>query len=176
MKKLLISIAVLTLLVSFNAVSQEKPLKIGFVNVETIITEMPSAKKADEDIRNLGKKYQDTLIQMQTDFQTKLEAYQKQQSMMSAEKKEEEEMSLQAMQQTFLQYREEKFGQQGELALLREQVLEPIRNEVKVAIDVIAKEEKFNIILDAAGPSVWYFEDKYDVTFKVLDRIKRGTE
>lgn len=175
MKKMIFGILLVFVAFSFNATSQDKTLKVGFVNVETILTEMPAAKKADQELQSLGKSYQDTLVQMQTDFQTKLETYQKQQSMMAPEKKQEEEASLQAMQQQILMYREEKFGQQGQLAVLREQYLQPIRDDVKAAVETVAKEEGLNMVFDATGASVWYFEDRFDITFKVLDRIKRGS-
>lgn len=93
---------------------------------------------------------------------------------MTAEAKRKEEESLGALRQRFLQYQEEKLGQTGEIARMREELLAPIRLKVSEAISAVAKEEKLNLVLDKMGGSILYSEDKADVTYKVLDRMKRG--
>jgi outer membrane protein len=175
MKKLLLLTLFVVLTVSFttNVFSQ---LKVGIVDTETIIKEMPEAKEADLKLKELGKSYQDTLMSMQQDLQSKLEQYQKQKGMMPAEKQQEEEMALQALNQHMMQYNEEKFGQMGELAVLRDQYLAPIREKISKAIDKVAKSESINLVFDETSPSLLYAEDKFDITFRVLDEIKRGNE
>jgi outer membrane protein len=111
---------------------------------------------------------------MQKDFEQRIEQYQKQQAMMAADAKKKEEESLQALRMRFLQYQEEKLGAQGEIARMRESLLKPIRDKVQDGINNVAKEEKLTIVLDKTGGLVLYSEDKLDITFKVLDRMKRG--
>lgn len=173
MKKLFLLSSIVLMFVAFSsqAISQ---LKIGIVDTETIIKEMPDAKKADTELKNLGQKYQDTLLSMQNDLQSKVQQYQKQKAMMPAEKQQQEEETLQALQMQMMQYNEEKFGNTGELTVLREQYLEPIRQKIRTAIDNVAKAEKINLVLDKTSPSLLYAEDKFDITFRVLDEIKRG--
>ncbi|MCX6153261.1 MAG: OmpH family outer membrane protein [Candidatus Kapabacteria bacterium] len=150
---------------------------IGVVDVETVVKEMPEALEADKQIKVIGQKYQDTLLAMQNDLETRYKAYEKQKVMMPADAQAKEEEALKAMQNTFLQYREEKFGQQnGELMKLQQKLLEPIRRKVKEAIEKVAKEEKMNFVLDKASSSILFSEDKFDITYKVLDKIKRNKE
>jgi Skp family chaperone for outer membrane proteins len=111
---------------------------------------------------------------MQKDFETRIESYRKQEAMMTADAKRKEEESLGALRQRFLQYQEEKLGQTGEIARMREELLTPIRAKVSEAIGAVAKEEKLNLVLDKMGGSILYSEDKADITYKVLDRMKRG--
>lgn len=166
-----------TFLIAFFALSMSSfsQLKIGIVDTETIIKEMPEAKKADNDLKTLGQKYQDTLLTMQNELQERLQQYQKQKGMMPADKQQAEEEALQALQMQMYQYNDEKFGNAGELTILREKYLEPIRQKIRVAIDNVAKTEKINLVLDKTSPSLLYAEDKFDITFRVLDEIKRGS-
>ena len=47
--------------------------------------------------------------------------------------------------------------------------------EIQKAIEELAKDEKIGFVFDKAGGlGLIYAEDKNDITFKVLDRIKRG--
>lgn len=175
MKKLLLPLMTFFLLVTVTNHTQAQ-LKVGIVDTETIIKEMPEAKEADSQLKELGKKYQDTLMTMQQDFQSQVEQYQKQKGMMPAAKQQEEEQALQAFQAQIYQFNEEKFGQTGELTVLREQYLAPIRDKISKAIDKVAKSESINLVFDETAPSLLYAEDKFDITFRVLDEIKRGND
>ena len=164
----------LTFVFSQQLFSQAKPLKVGVVNLKEIIDGMPQAQQADKELKELTKKYQDTLMQMQTDLEEQIAAYQKQKGMMTPEKQQEEEQRLQAIQMEFYQYREEIFGQQGKLARLNLDYLEPIREKINIAIEQIAKEENISLVLDIDSSAVLFAEDKFDITYRVLDLIKRG--
>lgn len=174
MRKLIFGIFALLLLTSVN--SQAQQLKIGIVNLETIITEMPAAKDADKMLKDLTKQYQDSLIAMRTEFEQKIQDYQKQQSMMTPDAQQAEESKLQELQTRIYQFQESKFGQQGELVVKREQLLAPIRDQVQEAIDKVAKAEGLNLVFDETAAAVLYSEDKFDITFRVLDELKRGNE
>ena len=112
------------------------------------------------------------MVKLRQDLTTKVEQYQKQKSMMPQDKQQKEEESLQSQNMIMLQFQEEKFGQQGELNKYREQLLEPIRSKIRKAIETVAKEEKIVLVVDKMAAI--YADQSIDVTFKVIDRIKRG--
>ncbi len=172
MKTLLLFAFVITFV--YKADSQSTNLKVGIVNLETIITEMPAAKEADKQLKDIATVYQDSLINMRTKFEEDVQNYQKQQGMMTAEAQQDEEMRLQQEQNKILQFQEEKFGQQGELTLMREELLEPIREKVQEAIDEVAKAEGINLVFDKTAAAVLYSEENFDITFRVIDELKRG--
>ena len=145
--------------------------KAGFVNSETIIKELPEAQQASADIEAMGLKIRDTLQIMQKEFESRLEDYRKQEALMSAEAKRKEEEALNSLRMRFLQYQETKTA---EMQQIRENFLKPIRDKVQKAITEVAKEEKLNMVLDKAAGLVLYSSDASDITFKVLDRMKRG--
>ncbi|PKL86292.1 MAG: hypothetical protein CVV22_03805 [Ignavibacteriae bacterium HGW-Ignavibacteriae-1] len=172
MNKILIaSLLFLFFIFSINVQSQSM---LGVVDVETVLKEMPEALDADKRIKEIGQKWQDTLIQLRTGLQQKFEQYQKQKSMMQQDQQLKEEEALQAQNMQMVQYQEEKFGQQGELNGLREQLLEPLRNKIRLAIDKVAKEEKIKMVVDKV--MVLYSDTSIDITFKVIDTIKRSNK
>jgi Skp family chaperone for outer membrane proteins len=177
-KIILTSIAILFLAVSFNLsalFAQQAPaLKIGIVDIEVILKEMPEAVDADKRLKEIGTKWQDSLLAMKKTFDDKVALYQKQKSMKTAEQQQKEEEALQNLQMQLMQYQETKFGQNGELNITREKFLDPIRNKVRTAIQKVAKDEKISLVLDKTSQAILYFDDKFDLTYKVLDNIKRG--
>jgi len=174
----LIAIFFVTFLAQYKVIAQAKDtgLKFGVVDIETILKEMPEAIEADKKLKEIGTNWQDTLINMKKDFDDRIQKYQKQKSLMNTEQQSKEEESLQNFQMQMMQYQDQKFGTNGELNQMREKFLEPIRVKVRNAIQKVAKEEKFSLVLDKGNPAVLYFEDKFDLTYKVLDVIKRGQQ
>ena len=157
-----------------GAVASAQTNKIGVVNAEVILKELPEALAASKSIEDAGLKIRDTLQMMQKEFESRIESYRKQEAMMTADGKRKEEESLNALRTRFLQYQEEKLGNTGEIARMREGLLQPIRVKVNEAIAAVAKEEKITLVLDKVAGLVLYNDDKMDITYKVLDRMKRG--
>ncbi|MFZ9760509.1 MAG: OmpH family outer membrane protein [Candidatus Kapaibacteriota bacterium] len=150
--------------------------KIGYVDTEVILKQLPEAQEADKKLKEIATKYQDTLVAMQKDLTEKLEQYKKQESMMTADAKKKEEDMLKNIQQSMIQYQEEKFGNTGEIRRLQENFLTPIRDRILLTIKEVSKDEKFNFILDKVNPALLYADDKFDLTFKVLDKIRRNSK
>ena len=148
--------------------------KIGVANLQMVVEQLPDAKKIDTEIKEMATKYQDSLLKMQGDLESKFQNYQKQKGMMTQEQQLATEQELQALNQTVLQFQQAKFGQQGELQMKRLELLQPLRNKIKEAIDKVSAAEKLSLVLDSSTESVLFADDALDITFKVLDMLKRG--
>lgn len=177
MKKMYLGIALAFFLllsgINLNAQSQGT-LKVGIVNLQTILNELPSAKDAEKRLQSLAKTYQDSLLNMQSELQQRFQSYQKQQGMMTQENKQKEEQELQELQMKMRQFEQQKFGAQGELQQMRQNLIEPITDEVIDAIEEVASNEEINLVFDESAQAVLYSEDEYDMTYRVLDHLKRG--
>jgi|APTNR8051073442_1049403.scaffolds.fasta_scaffold02402_7 outer membrane protein len=149
-------------------------MKVGVANLQMVVEQLPDAKKIDTEIKELATKYQDSLLKMQGDLESKFQTYQKQKGMMTQDQQLATEQELQALNQTVLQFQQAKFGQQGELQMKRLELLQPLRNKIKDAIDKVSAAEKLNLVLDSSTESVLFADDALDITFKVLDMLKRG--
>ncbi len=165
-------VTLITFIFANNLYSQANTVKLGIVDAETILKEMPEFQAADKQVREVGQKWSDTLNILREDLKKKFEVYQKQSSMMAPDQKAKEEESLQAMNMQMMQFQEEKFGQNGALDKLRVKLLEPIREKARKAIEEVAKEEKITLVVDKL--TAVYSDAKIDITFKVIDKIKRG--
>lgn len=149
--------------------------KIGYVNSETILKELPEAKDAKEKLAAIVKGWNDEIEKMSKDLQDKYEDYQKKQGLYNDQTKQTEQKKLIDQEQKMNEYRQQKFGQQGELALQQDKVMQPIKEKVFKAIEQVAKEQKLAFVFDKAGDVLLLYADKgADYTFIVIDRLKRG--
>ena len=155
-----------------GAAQADAQLKVGVVDVDVIVQQMPEFKDVETKLENLRKSYEDTLAALQQQFQQGLTEYQQQQAVMTDEAKQQEEARLGNIRDQFGAFQQTRLGPQGMYFQVQNQLLEPIRVKVRGAIEKIAKDEGLSAVMEK-GVFV-YADKKLDVTFKVLDHLQRG--
>jgi outer membrane protein len=171
-KKFLFLPTLLAMAVTVGAFAQTS--KMAFVDSEIILRDLPEAQQASKDLETMVKPWQDEFEKMRLDLQKQIEDYQKQRSLMPVDRRESEEQRLGQLQQKATEFFSKKLDPRtGEVVAEREKKLAPIREKILKTIEVVAKEEGFTFVVDRSN--ILYGDAKADLTYKVLDRLKRGT-
>jgi outer membrane protein len=170
-KKIILPAVLLMLVVS---ISMSQTTKIAYVNSQKVIAELPEAQQVQKEIESNIKIWQDELERMGKEFQEGLDDYQKKEALLDQKAKDEKQKNLQGMQQRIREYQYQKFDQrEGEVVKMREKKFAPIQEKIMKVIEQIAKADKYTYVVDAAG--LLYADDKYEITFKVIDRLRTGS-
>lgn len=166
----------LLLLAAPSAGVRAQGLKIGYVNSAKVLQEFPEAMEAQQKLDAMGKGWQGQLEQMDKEFQSKYAEFQKKEALLNDQEKRTQRDDLLQLQQKGLQFRQEKFGNEGELAIATDSLLRPIKQKVMRVIEAVAKDQKLNFMFDRNEQILvlLYGEAKYDYTNLVIDRLKRG--
>ncbi len=173
-KALIIFVLLLSI---FPLFAQQATIRIGYVDSQVILQQLPEAQKIQKELDDLLKKYQSELDQIVKTYQGKIDEYQKKEAMLSAQAKEQMQREILELERKIYEYREQKLGPQGEFESEREKRLKPLRDKITDAIESVAKEEKLNFVFDKAGDVILLYADKqFDITFRVLDKLTRGTK
>lgn len=155
-----------------TAVVSAQTQRLAYVDSETILKELQEAQDAKKDVDDAVKQWQDELDKMGKDLDASLQEYQSKAALYTPQKKDEEQKRLTDMQQKI---RDLQLKRQQDAAQLRDQKFQPIREKVLKAISAVAKEEGFTFVFDKLNETVLLYADvKYDLTWKVIDRLKRG--
>jgi len=166
------NLLVVSIFVATVAVAQSG--KSAFVDSEKILGDLPEAQQASKELDAMVKAWQDSVQQMSDNLQKQVEDYQNRQAVMSAAAKDAEQKRLQDINQQIRDYYAKKLDPRtGEAAVEREKKLAPIRDKVLKAIEAVAKEDGYTFVFDRAN--VLYADARVDLTYRVLDRLKRGT-
>jgi outer membrane protein len=155
-----ISTALLLSLITPSLVWAE--VKIAVVDMADVIFNSAEGKKAQETIKHKGQELGKDLERRRTEFGKQVEEYQKKAAVMKedARKKQEEDFGK---KQAELQ---QKVGtSQQELQKLEEKELKPLYDKFAKVVDVIAKENKYTVVLDKRV--VIGFDPTIDITDKV---------
>lgn len=156
MKKVLLAIA-LTLGIAGTAAAQQK---LGHINIQELLATMPQQKVAEEEIQKYVQQLENTLAEMQTEYQTKLQDFQENQGSWSEPQLQNKSKELQSLQQRIYEYQ-----QSAQQDLQREQYEKqaPILEDIQDAINTVGKENGFAYIFDVSQGSVIYTEGGEDV-------------
>lgn len=174
MNKIVVSLlAGAVLMLGSSAFAQSQ--KIGYVNSAKIFQELPEAKEAQKKLDALVKPIQAEIETRQKQLQAKYEEYQKKETMMNDAAKKAAQQELIELEQKYNLYRQEKLGNDGEIAQQQEKILEPIKEKIIKGIERVAKDEKYSLVFDKTETVqvLLYGDAAHDLTFKVLDRLKR---
>lgn len=134
--------------------------------------QFPPAVKAASDLEALRLKYGKQLDSMNTALQSEYADFQKKAATMKPDQVKEANAKFQTKGQAVQQFNTDKTN---ELSQKRESLMAPIKETIFKAIEAVAKDEALNFVFDKAGDVVLLFADSSsDVTYKVLDKLKRG--
>jgi len=165
------ALAVLALLAGIT-VSNGFAQKIAVLDSREVLSSMPESQTASAQVQALQKKWQDSLQLMQTQLQAKADAYKKILDQMTQEKKDAVNQELAQGQDALIRYRDEKFGQDGELTKQQGIILQPIFDKVNAALSALVKKEKYTIVFDKKA--VLNSDGAIDITQKLIDALKAG--
>jgi len=148
-------------------------LKIGYIDSNTIMDNLPDAQDARQKLDALIQDWQKELNDLQSQWQTKYDDYQKRKLIMTDQTRADLEAELVKLEQQVTDYREKKFGTNGELFQKQDELMKPVQNKVFNAVQDVAQEEDLDFVFDKSGGDVMllYAKEEYDITPNVMDKL-----
>ncbi len=164
------------IVIGFTSFAQTQ-VKIGYVDSEVILTQFSESIKAQGDLDALTNKLSAKLDSMTLAYQQSIADYQKQAETMTDAKKTEVQQRIVKMEQDIMDFRRAKFTQgTGEVYKKQEELFAPIKAKIYASIEKVAKDENMQFVFDKSGDILLLYADSaFDITFKVLDSLKEGT-
>lgn len=142
--------------------------KVAVVDVNTIIMQMPETKAMQTTLDELLKKYEDTHVAMQEEFQKKYEAYEAEREGLldTIRTRREQELQDQAKRIQDLQQVAQQDYQKKQMELLT-----PIQKKLQDAIAAVGNENGYTYIVDAATVLFMNNSTAIDATSKVKAKL-----
>ena len=151
-KAIKLTLAVALLMGSTSLFAQ----KIGRINTQEIIMAMPETKTMQTNMEAYGKEIQDNIETMQVEFNTKYQDYQKNYNTLTDMAKEMKEKELQDLQGRIQEFQGRA---QQEYQKKQNELLAPIIEKAKNAIDKISAAGGYLVVFDTSTGSLAYFDE-----------------
>lgn len=169
MRNIVFSLLV-SLLIFIPAVSAQ--LKIGYVDSDTILDQLQDAQDARQQLDQLIQEWQADLNKQEREWKAKYDDYDKRKLIMSEQTRAETEAELVKMEQKISEFREKKFGTNGELFQKQEELMKPVQNKVFSVIKKVSADQDLDFVFDRSGGTLMlYAKDKYDITSLVMKAL-----
>lgn len=135
----------MSLVFGLAAMPLKAQVKIGFINADYILSQMPEAKQVEEDLKNTQKQYE-TLYQGKVkDFQDKLAVFEKLAPNTSDVIKQDKEKELQNLQTSIQEFQQ---NSQSSLQKKQAQLLQPLLKKIEENMHAVANENAFTYVFN----------------------------
>lgn len=157
------------LVLGFFAVNGINAQRIAYIDTEYILDQMPEYKSAQKQLDEAGDKFKGEVQKKADEIDKLYKDYQAQWVLLPEDQRKKKEQEITAKEKALNEYKNEKFGPEGELYKKRQQLIKPVQDKVFDAVQQLAKESALDIILDKAGAvTMMYTNAKYDRSDDVL--------
>lgn len=148
-------------------------LKIGYIDSDTIMDNLPDVQDARQKLDALIQEWQTELSKLENEWKAKYDDYEKRKLIMTDQTRAETEQELIKLEKEIADYREAKFGANGELFLKQDELMKPVQNKIFTTLEQIALEEDLDFVFDRSGDiMILYAKEEYDLTAQVLERLQ----
>ena len=163
-----ILVAIVMLAYSVSGFAQFGGGKVAIVDVEYILKNMPMYESANEQVKQITKKWQTEVEQKHEEARMLQKNYQTEVVFLSDEMKKE----ILAKEKEANELGRKYFGPDGELYKKKESLMKPIQDEVYVAVKDVAEQKGYTLVLDKTSTvGVMYYSAKIDISDEVLSKL-----
>jgi len=148
-------------------------LKIGYVDSDTILDNSPDMQEVRQKIDGMIQEWQTELRKMESDLKAAQDDYDKRKLIMTEETSADALAQIRKQEKEIGDFREKKFGANGELFQKQDELMKPIQNKILNIIKGLAEEEELDYVFDRSGDIMFlYAKPDYDLTSKVIEKLK----
>jgi outer membrane protein len=147
--------------------------KIAYVDIAAIMKDLPESQEAQRILDAQVEKWQLELQEMEDEWQAKYNDYDKRKLILTDQGRIKAEKELQELDARIAQYRDQKFGQNGDLFNLEDQIMRPIQDLVFDQVKNLGIELGYDYVFDkSGGVMIIYAKEDHDLTKKAIERIR----
>ncbi len=156
----------------FGLATSLQAQKFAYIDSEYVLLHMPEYATAQTDLNNYA-------IQWQADVEAKLEAadrlevaYRAERVLLTAEMRVKREDEIAKKRSEGKEMQKQKFGVDGELFQKRQELIEPIQQQIFESLKDIASGSGYMVIFDKSNQSnMLYTNPKYDISDRLIKKL-----
>jgi Skp family chaperone for outer membrane proteins len=162
------------LILGFSSIAQ-KAQKIGYVDLEYILENIPEYTEAQTKINAKAITWQNDIAQQQKEIEGLKADLNNEKALLTKALIEEKEEDIQIKELDLKNLQIAHFGTDGDLFFLRQQLVKPVQDIVYNAIQDIATKRKYDFVMDKSSSLLMLYTNKeFDISELVLNSVTRS--
>jgi outer membrane protein len=162
------ALSCLALVVTVEGI-QAQNQKIGFIDSEYILSNMPEYTGIDQRLRQVSQEWQQEIDQMQAEIERLKQEFQAREILFTSEQRQQKLTEIDNKIRDRERFLQSKFGPEGDYFKQQQQLLEPIQLRIVEATDKVAARDGFDFVFDRAGDFLFlYTRPQWNISNEVL--------
>jgi len=145
--------------------------KVAFVVSDVIRDHFTEAKQAEQRVRSMVEDWKRELDNLDKKIEDLKNEINKSRLIWTDEEKANKDKELSDIQTQRLEYSRRKFEPTGEYDQTVKQMMKPVEDKIYAAVQQVAADEGYDVILDKSSQNIPYINSKFDMTVKVLRKL-----
>ncbi|GAB5539757.1 MAG: OmpH family outer membrane protein [Salibacteraceae bacterium] len=147
--------------------------RYAFIDTDFILEQIPAYQEAQKEIDTQAEKWQKQIEARYEEIEQMYTAYKAEQVLLTPEMRKQREDAIIAKEKEAKEFQREKFGVDGALFKLRQELIKPIQDAIFEAVQKMAEQKSYAVIFDKAASSsaIIYSNPKYDQSKEILQRL-----
>lgn len=160
-------------LMCFAFAKAQRGARVAYIDMEYILDNVPEYQQASKELERKMDKWKQEIDAMKLEVEQMKDALNNERVLLTKELIEEKEEDIQIKEDELLQYQQKRFGPQGDFLLQKQQLIQPVQDQVFNEVQKIAAQRKYDFVVDAAEASMLYSAERHDISDDVLKAIGR---
>ena len=154
--------------------AQTRGTKIGYIDMEYILLNVPDYTEAKNQLDQKAQKWKQEIELKKVEINKLKDALKAEKALLTKELIDERETEIAFLENESLEYQQKRFGPNGDLMIQKSMLAKPIQDQVFTALQDIAEVKKYDFIFDKASDLTMLFAAKrFDISDQVLRVITR---
>ena len=163
------------LFLSYTFIFSQRGIKIGYIDTEYILENLPEYNQISKRLEEKAGDWKKEIEERSRKIDQKKESLQSERILLTSEMIEEIEEEILIDEEELSEYQQKRFGPRGDLIIQKQQLIQPIQDQIFNAIRELAKSRNYDFIFDKSADIVMLYSDKrYDVSDQILRTISRA--
>jgi Skp family chaperone for outer membrane proteins len=175
MKKLVFLL--LLLLFGMAVEAQTRGVRIGYIDMEYILQNVPDYTEAKNQLELKAQKWKQEIETKQNEINAFKESLANERVLLTKELIEEKEEEIKFLETELIEYQQKRFGPNGDLIVQKAVLIKPIQDQVFTAVQDLAEAKKFDFILDKSSDlTVLFAAKRHDISDQVIRSLTRASK
>jgi len=161
------------MVLSFAFAKAQRGIRVGYVDMEYILESVPEYQKASEQLEQRMQGWKAEIEKMEAEINQMETSLKNERILLTKELVEEREEEIGIKREALNEYQQKRFGAQGDFIIQKQQLIQPVQDQVFNEMQKIGEQKKYDMILERSETTMLYSDDRHDLSDDVLKAIGR---
>jgi outer membrane protein len=155
-----------------SGVPAQAQQKIGYVDTEYVLNQMPEYATVQQTLDKLEQKWRQEIQQKQKEVKKLEREFEARELLYTEEERARKQESIEQARAEVQQLRQKYFGPEGELYSRQKRLMRPLQERILKATENVATADGYDYVVDKKGETLFlYAQEEHDLSDRVLREL-----